>query len=231
MLTFILSFDANQWYWRPLFLPAAVGCFGWLIYVLQNINDVGIGWQVPAFCLTMFVACMVCHGELYALKPHPRWLTSFYLMISLGGAIGGFLVAVVAPHVFKSYAELSVVGEVLGQGPGEGTHGVPAPVGAELDVEHLDRQRIAALGPLDIDRPRQNMAAQMRRQLAQDFKVLGQDVHGRLRQDLPTARHAMDGGDVARLDSQRGLQLAVEVAPMACVGRGMKFVRGQISLP
>lgn len=107
LLTFILSFDANQWYWRPLFLPAAVGCFGWLIYVLQNINDVGIGWQVPAFCLTMFVACMVCHGELYALKPHPRWLTSFYLMISLGGAIGGFLVAVVAPHVFKSYAELA----------------------------------------------------------------------------------------------------------------------------
>ena len=107
LLTFILSFDANQWYWRPLFLPAMLGCFGWLIYVLQNINDVGIGWQVPAFCLTMFVACMVCHGELYALKPHPRWLTSFYLMISLGGAIGGFLVAVVAPHVFKSYAELA----------------------------------------------------------------------------------------------------------------------------
>ena len=107
LLTFILCFDANQWYWRPLFLPATLACFGWLIYVLANINDVGIGWQVPAFCLTMFVACMVCHGELYALKPHPRWLTSFYLMISLGGAIGGFLVAVVAPHVFKSYAELA----------------------------------------------------------------------------------------------------------------------------
>jgi len=107
LLTFILCFDANQWYWRPLFLPAMLACFGWLIYVLTNINNVGIGWQVPAFCLTMFVACMVCHGELYALKPHPRWLTSFYLMISLGGAIGGFLVAVVAPHVFNSYAELS----------------------------------------------------------------------------------------------------------------------------
>jgi len=107
LLTFILCFDANQWYWRPLFLPAMLACFGWLIYVLANINDVGIGWQVPAFCLTLFVGCMVCHGELYALKPHPRWLTSFYLMISLGGAIGGFLVAVVAPHVFKSYAELA----------------------------------------------------------------------------------------------------------------------------
>ncbi|MFM8469606.1 MAG: spermidine synthase, partial [Limisphaerales bacterium] len=107
LLTFILCFDAQRWYWRPIFLPAMVGCFGWLIYVLANINDVGIGWQVPAFCLTMFVACMACHGELYALKPDPRWLTSFYLMISVGGAVGGFLVGVVAPHVFHTYAELA----------------------------------------------------------------------------------------------------------------------------
>lgn len=107
LLTFILCFDAQRWYWRPIFLPAMLGCFGWLIYVLTNINNVGIGWQVPAFCLTMFVACMACHGELYALKPHPRWLTSFYLMISVGGAVGGFLVAVVAPHVFHTYAELA----------------------------------------------------------------------------------------------------------------------------
>lgn len=107
LLTFILCFDAQQWYWRPLFLPAMLGCFGWLIYVLANINSIGIGWQVAAFCLTLFVSCMVCHGELYALKPHPRWLTGFYLMISLGGAVGGFLVAVVAPHVFDTYAELA----------------------------------------------------------------------------------------------------------------------------
>lgn len=107
LLTFILCFDAQRWYWRPIFLPAMLGCFGWLIYVLANINNVGIGWQVPAFCMTMFVACMACHGELYALKPHPRWLTSFYLMISVGGAVGGFLVAVVAPHVFHTYAELA----------------------------------------------------------------------------------------------------------------------------
>lgn len=107
LLTFILCFDAQRWYWRPIFLPAMLGCFGWLIYVLTNINNVGIGWQVPAFCMTMFVACMACHGELYALKPHPRWLTSFYLMISVGGAVGGFLVAVVAPHVFHTYAELA----------------------------------------------------------------------------------------------------------------------------
>ncbi|MEQ2007098.1 MAG: fused MFS/spermidine synthase [Limisphaerales bacterium] len=102
-----LAFISWHGYWRPLFMPAMIACFAWLIYVLANINDVRIAWQIAAFCTTMFVACMVCHGELYAQKPHPRRLTGYYLMISVGGALGGFLVAVVAPHVFTTYAELA----------------------------------------------------------------------------------------------------------------------------
>ena len=102
-----LAFISWHGYWRPLFMPAMLACFAWLIYVLANINDVRIAWQIAAFCTTMFMACMVCHGELYAQKPHPRRLTGYYLMISVGGALGGFLVAVVAPHVFTTYAELA----------------------------------------------------------------------------------------------------------------------------
>ena len=49
---------------------------------------------------------MVCHGELARLKPHPRYLTHFYLMISAGGAVGGLLVGLVAPHVFNALYEL-----------------------------------------------------------------------------------------------------------------------------
>jgi len=51
---------------------------------------------------------MVCHGELVALKPKPRHLTSFYLAVAVGGALGGVLVGVVAPAVFETYAELPV---------------------------------------------------------------------------------------------------------------------------
>ena len=46
-----------------------LGCFGWLIYVLANINEVGIGWQVPAFCLTLFVAYGVPRRALRAEAP------------------------------------------------------------------------------------------------------------------------------------------------------------------
>ena len=53
----------------------------------------------------LFFVCMVCHGELARRKPHPRYLTEFYLLIAAGGALGGLLVAVVAPLVFSSYLE------------------------------------------------------------------------------------------------------------------------------
>ncbi len=51
---------------------------------------------------------MVCHGELARRRPHPRFLTQFYLMVSEGGEIGGLFVALVAPHVFHTYLELPI---------------------------------------------------------------------------------------------------------------------------
>jgi hypothetical protein len=53
---------------------------------------------------------MLCHGELARLKPHPEDLTSFYLMIALGGALGGTFVALIAPRIFNSNYELPIAG-------------------------------------------------------------------------------------------------------------------------
>ena len=51
---------------------------------------------------------MFCHGELARLKPSAEHLTRFYMMCSLGGAIGALFVALIAPHVFRGYYELQV---------------------------------------------------------------------------------------------------------------------------
>ena len=51
---------------------------------------------------------MVCHGELAQRKPHPRYLTLYFLMVSLGGAIGGLFVALVAPRIFPNYWEMPI---------------------------------------------------------------------------------------------------------------------------
>jgi signal transduction histidine kinase len=56
----------------------------------------------------LFGCCMVCHGELVRLKPHPSHLTRFYLLISAGGAAGGMFVALVAPRIFSGFWEFHV---------------------------------------------------------------------------------------------------------------------------
>lgn len=60
-----------------------------------------LGWSIGA----MFLACMLCHGELIRLKPAPRRLTEFYLCLSAGGALGGLFVSLGAPHFFSTLAE------------------------------------------------------------------------------------------------------------------------------
>jgi SAM-dependent methyltransferase len=60
------------------------------------------------FCIGLFVVCMFCHGELARLAPAPRYLTRFYLMVSLGGATGAALVGIVAPLVLPARFELAL---------------------------------------------------------------------------------------------------------------------------
>ena len=69
-----------------------------------------LGWAFSA----MFIACMLCHGELTRLKPAPRRLTEFYLLMSFGGALGGLFVSLGAPHVFTTFAEWPVSLIVVG---------------------------------------------------------------------------------------------------------------------
>ena len=104
LLSFILCFDAPRYYVRPLFLAALPPAFFGLDWIMDE------GLPVPALfaliSLSLFVFCMVCPGELVRRKPHPRHLTLFYLMLSLGGALGGMFVGLLAPAIFSAYFEL-----------------------------------------------------------------------------------------------------------------------------
>ena len=110
LLSFLISFESPGLYWRKLYLgllPAALGYSGWRIW--QHAGEVHrIVPVIVLLSLSLFVFCMVCHGELASLKPHPRYLTSFYLMISVGGAAGGLFVGLLAPHVFPAYYEFPI---------------------------------------------------------------------------------------------------------------------------
>src|SRR6202050_223028 len=60
---------------------------------------------IELLVVSLFVCCMACHGELARLKPPPRGLTGFYVMVSLGGAMGGLFVGLAAPNFFRAYYE------------------------------------------------------------------------------------------------------------------------------
>jgi hypothetical protein len=109
LLSFILCFEGRKWYRRDLFLRSLAVALGSMAYALSpDFANSSLRLLIPLYSAGLFICCMVCHGELERLKPHPRHLTSFYLMVALGGAIGGLFVGLLAPHIFSGYFELHV---------------------------------------------------------------------------------------------------------------------------
>jgi hypothetical protein len=109
LLTFILAFESDRIYKRWLFMPLLVPALGAMAYMIwANSGNLHVRFLVPGFAAGFFVCCMVCHGELAQRKPAPAHLTTFYLMVSAGGALGGIFVAIIAPHVFRSFLELQI---------------------------------------------------------------------------------------------------------------------------
>ncbi len=110
LFSFILCFEGRAWYNRWLFLRLLGVALGGMAYAMAPDFSAGAPvWVIiPLFCAGLFVCCMVCHGELARLKPHPAFLTSFYLMISFGGATGAVFVALLAPHLFSGFYELPI---------------------------------------------------------------------------------------------------------------------------
>ncbi len=105
LLTFILAFDHPRWYLRTPLLVLLGVLTPWMAWEISSLRLVV---AVPLYFTGLFVACMVCHGELARLKPDPAHLTRFYLMISVGGAVGAVLVAIAAPLLLPGYFELGI---------------------------------------------------------------------------------------------------------------------------
>jgi SAM-dependent methyltransferase len=109
LFSFILAFSSHHLYPRGAFLRLLGVTLGGMAYALSpSFSQLPLKIAIPLFCSGLFVACMFCHGELARLKPDPAHLTSFYLMIAAGGALGALFVALIAPHIFSGFFELHV---------------------------------------------------------------------------------------------------------------------------
>jgi hypothetical protein len=108
LLSFILCFDSGRWYRRWLFTPLAassVPLTAWLIFGGERISDLrllDVKSVIALLCAATFLLFMVCHGELARRRPAPAYLTSFYLMVAAGGALGGLFIGLAAPYLFNA---------------------------------------------------------------------------------------------------------------------------------
>jgi hypothetical protein len=109
LLTFVLVFARRPpiphglvLRWMPLVIIVA------LVLLLSEATE-PLPLLLVLHLLTLYWVCMVCHGELARDRPPGRQLTEFYLLLSLGGVVGGLFNALVAPVIFWAITEYPLV--------------------------------------------------------------------------------------------------------------------------
>ena len=107
LITFVICFDHERWYDRRVWSPVLGLALAAVLYMLWS-EDLPLVQQMVVYAVMVFAACMVCHGELVRLKPDTVHLTSFYLMVAGGGALGGVFASLVAPAIFNGFWEYQV---------------------------------------------------------------------------------------------------------------------------
>ena len=108
LLSFILCFQNDRWYRRGIFHSLyALAVFAALT-ALSAQAGVHILAQIAVLSTTLFSVCMVCHGELARSKPGHEYLSTFYLTIAAGGALGSIFVVLIAPRIFHRFWEFQL---------------------------------------------------------------------------------------------------------------------------
>ncbi len=101
LLSFVVCFGFPRVYsrkvWGGLFLSVLVLL---VIFPPQDPHPMALWLRVTQYVATLFVFSVCAHGELFRLRPKGEDLTTFYLVLSLGGALGAIWVGVIAPVLF-----------------------------------------------------------------------------------------------------------------------------------
>lgn len=88
---------------QPVFLLLFIA------YAFINPADLPYWAYLVLHLIAFFFAVMVCHGGLANMRPHTRHLTSFYLIMSFAGMLGGMFNTFVAPFIFNGIYEYPIM--------------------------------------------------------------------------------------------------------------------------
>ena len=108
LLTFVIAFQT-----RPAIPPVlALSVQGAMAAAFAALIAFRTGEWVLVFTVNLaafFFTALMCHQRLAARRPPPDRLTEFYLLLSLGGVVGGAFNGLMAPMVFNMVWEYPLV--------------------------------------------------------------------------------------------------------------------------
>ncbi len=103
LLTFVITFQSKPWISHQTVIERlGVVVAPLCLFALSPATQLGL---VPVHLIVVFALMMACHGTLVALRPAAGRLTEFYLLMSLGGVLGGMFASLAAPIMFDSVIE------------------------------------------------------------------------------------------------------------------------------
>jgi hypothetical protein len=114
LITFVLAFGSREYRGWLISGPALVLAGSVLLTYRSQEFTSNIALSLPLFMACLFFVCLACHGELAASKPEPKRLTFFYIMVSLGGALGSLLGSILAPLLLSGDFEMPLTLAAVG---------------------------------------------------------------------------------------------------------------------
>lgn len=113
LLTFVIAFQERPWISLPVTLVLA-GALGTICVVLTAFRSGPWPTMFMVHLGTFFFLSLMCHQRLAAKRPSPDRLTEFYLLMSLGGVVGGAFTDLLAPVIFNMVWEYPLVLVLVG---------------------------------------------------------------------------------------------------------------------
>ena len=112
LVSYIIAFGKPQWYNRKIFFISMLFILAMILKMELQFEyvsrDKPIMSTIIWYCLGVFNVCMILHGELARLKPKENKLTFYYLMISVGGVLGGMMSNFIIPILFNGFWEVYI---------------------------------------------------------------------------------------------------------------------------
>ena len=113
LLTFVIAFQIRPWInlTTTLVIQAALGA---IVVSLVGMNTGEWLLLLLVHLAAFFFTALMCHQRLAARRPAPDRLTEFYLLLSLGGVVGGVFNALIAPTIFNVVWEYPLIMVLVG---------------------------------------------------------------------------------------------------------------------